>query len=216
MTMEFAKHQQLMLKIDSELRYQQDEIITRIRQMVEDFQIGGRDANKGPFRNALNVAMEATSSLEVIRNYIVYQRGRENNPKDYFWKTKNPEIDSANSGKDLADSVIAAIDNLIEDVDSILKNIEEYSIKEGKQASTQILPEGDELVRLRKDLHLKLVRLYFGYLCREYIGAGASSSKSGNQNQKNSKPSDQKSPGSGSNSALERPNSQTPKPVKRK
>jgi hypothetical protein len=171
MSMEFAKHQQLMLQIDVESRYQQDAIITRIRQMVKDFNIAAAesDPKKSPFRNVMNVAMEPTSSLEVIKTYIRYQSGRRETNKVWIEKFQEQRF---------ANAVITAIDGLSEDTDEILARVHKR-LGEGEIKDRLV----SEQNRLKQDLHLKLAQLYFGYLYREHTAAIGESPRNNSQGQ---------------------------------
>ncbi|MGI0493499.1 hypothetical protein ACN4EG_17085 [Alkalinema pantanalense CENA528] len=172
-----------MLQIDLESRYRQDAIITQIRQIVKNFNIAvaESDPKKAPFRNVLNVAMEPASSLETIKTYIRYQSGRRETNKVWVTTYDNQRF---------ANGVIASIDALSNDVKGILEEVKNrLDDREIKDYLT------DQKDRIEQDLHLKLARLYFGYLYREYTAAigesptqGDRSSKSQSKGQDSPKP----------------------------
>jgi hypothetical protein len=180
MSLEFTKQQQLMLQINLETRYQQDEVITRIREMVKNFKIAAaeRDPKKSPFRNVLNVATEPSASLETVKTYIRYQSGRKENNRVWIVNYQ---------GKRFSEEVTGALDNLKTDVDQIFDRVEQRLVDDKIQSYLAIPTEKD---RLKQDLHLKLVQLYLGYLYREHTAAiGESMSDGGQRSPTNYQPS---------------------------
>jgi hypothetical protein len=169
--LDFTKQQQLMLQINLETRYQQDAVITRIREMVKDFRIADPkdDPRKSPLRNVLNVATEPSASLETVKTYIRYQSGRKETNK--VWITTHNK-------KRFAEEVIKTLDNLRTDVDQVLDRVIER-LADHEIKSYLALPVEQE--RLKQDLHLKLVQLYLGYLYREYTAAIGESVSNGGQ-----------------------------------
>jgi hypothetical protein len=88
---DFGLEEQVILKINREMRYQLDEIILRIRELAKKFNIAST-GEKSPFRNVMTVAVDQSSSLEVIKTYIRYQVGRKDASK--IWK-KDPKFSEA-------------------------------------------------------------------------------------------------------------------------
>ena len=85
MTTSMKLEQQLILRLDREAKKYWDEIITNMQKMAEDFDLA-KTKEKSPFRNVLNVATEANASLEVVKNFIRYQVGRQGSNE--IWKTQ--------------------------------------------------------------------------------------------------------------------------------
>jgi hypothetical protein len=169
--LDFTKQQQLMLQINLETRYQQDAVITRIREMVKDFRIAiaENDPKKSPFRNVLNVATEPSASLETVKTYIRYQSGRKETNR--VWISTYPP-----NGKRFAEAVTEALDNLRTDVDQVFDRVIERLV-DHEIKSYLAFPVEQE--RLKQDLHLKLVQLYLGYLYREHTAAIGESKHNG-------------------------------------
>jgi hypothetical protein len=178
MSLDFTKQQQLMLQINLETRYQQDDVITRIREMVKDFRIAAaeRDPKKSPFRNVLNVATEPSASLETVKTYIRYQSGRRETNKVWI---------ETHKGKRFAEEVTGALDNLRTDVDQVFERVEQRLADDAIQTHLAIPTEKE---RLKQDLHLKLVQLYLGYLYREHTAAIGESTNNGGQSQGGQRP----------------------------
>ena len=147
---------QINLRIEREISKQMDSIIKKMQTIAKDFNIANAD-KRSPFRNVLAVAVEPGSSLEVIKNYIRYQVGRkESSP---IWKLKK--------GDNLfAELVVNQIDGLSNDTQETLKRVEE-NIADNKEISSYLDNENN-LEKLKKELHLKFVQLYLGYLAREH------------------------------------------------
>lgn len=160
--------QQLVLRLDREAKKHWDGIIEKMQEMANNFDIKEIE-EKSPFRNVLNVATEANSSLEVIKNFIRYQVGRQGSNK--IWKTtKNKQL--------FADAVVVQIDDLLkysqEMVEAIAKDINEKmeGFPEKSTEKQLLLNLKERLEKNRTDLirsqHLKLTQLYLGYLSREH------------------------------------------------
>ena len=173
--------EQLILRIDQELRNQLDDIITKMQTLAHKFDIK-RVKERSPFKNVLTVATDPTSSLEVIKNYIRYQAGRKEASK--VWKLEETE----NGKKQVfADAVVQQINDLSENFqkifDSINDSLEEemqFLKEETKNRGNQEFfkkQENLELLknhlqankqRLKQSIHLNLAQLYLGYLSREH------------------------------------------------
>lgn len=160
--------QQLALRLDREAKKHWDEIIEKMQEMAKNFEIKEIE-EKSPFRNVLNVAIEANSSLEVIKNFIRYQVGRQGSNK--IWKTTRDK-------QLFADAVVGQIDDLLkpsqEMVAAIAKDINKKmeSFPEKSTEKELLSNLKDSLDKNRTDLirarHLKLTQLYLGYLSREH------------------------------------------------
>ncbi|KAB8331436.1 hypothetical protein SD80_023270 [Scytonema tolypothrichoides VB-61278] len=148
--------EQLALRIEKQISYQMDEVLGKVRKISRDFSIASKD-KKSPFRNVLAVATDSGSSLEVIKNYIRYQVGRSGSSP--IWTTlKDKEL--------FAKAVVQDLDNLIQDAQAILTRIRKDIPKD--HALEPYLEDNQNRERLKKDIHLKLVQLYLGYLAREH------------------------------------------------
>ena len=115
---------QLSLRIEREISKQLDDLITKMqKELAEEFKIE-QVKERSPFKNVLTVALEPSSSLEVIKNYIRYQLGRQQSSK--IWK-----IEKIENGKKqtFANKVVQHIDELSENFqkifDSIAKSLEQ-------------------------------------------------------------------------------------------
>jgi hypothetical protein len=182
MSLDFMQQQQLTLKVNVETRYQQDVIITQIRQMVKDFNVMD-DSKKSPFRNVLNVATEPGSSLETVKTYIRYQTGRKDGSG--VWKAKY-------QGQSFAEAVIKALDNLSGDAKQIIDRVRNPLGKQEPDETQNRIEEfprtSAEEERLQQDLHLKLMQLYLGYLYRECVAAMGEPTNNGGQSQGGQRP----------------------------
>lgn len=122
---------QLTLRIGQEIRQQMDSILENINKIATEYKIADED-KKSPFRNVLAVAVEPSSSLEIIKNYIRYQVGRGSNASP-IW--------SLRGGKDqklFAQELVNALDNLSEDVDQILARVRESLTKLSEKDITDL------------------------------------------------------------------------------
>lgn len=150
---------QLNIRNEREISKQMDSILLKMQSIAKEFKIADAD-KKSPFRNVLAVAVEPSSSLEVIKNYIRYQVGRkESSP---IWKLKKGD-------KLFAEIVVFQIDSLLEDVQLIFQNIEK-SLSQGDELLSY-LKDSNNHAELKQELHLKLVQLYLGYLAREHTAS---------------------------------------------
>jgi hypothetical protein len=144
---------QLTLRLDKEIQSQLETIIPQMQGIAQEFEIEKAD-KKSPFRNILSFSLE-TSSLEAIKTQIRYQIGRSESSR--VWKIKKP--------RGVFAAVIAdKLGELIEDAKNVLNRIkdnleEEDALKEYIKAREALLEQ---------NIHLKLTRLYLGYLAREH------------------------------------------------
>jgi hypothetical protein len=182
MSLDFTQQQQLMLLINSETRYQQDEIITRIREMMKNFGIPGAKFAKSPFRNVLNVATEPSASLETVKTYVRYQSARGDDKK--IW-------DKRSNGSSFSDVLNQSLENLSDDALAIIKRVEEGLEERLKNTDVEDHLDRERIqliqsyldrkrIRLIQDLRLKLVQLYLGYLYREHVAVANQSDSQDN------------------------------------
>ncbi|MBE9122520.1 hypothetical protein IQ269_17370 [Tychonema sp. LEGE 07199] len=115
--------EQLTLRLETEIRRELDDIIIKMQRIALEFKIE-QVKERSPFKNVLVVATETTSSLEVIKNYIRYQVGRQQSSK--IWK-----LERTDNGKKqiFADAVVLQINELANNfqkiIDSINKSLDE-------------------------------------------------------------------------------------------
>ena len=155
------------LKIDREIGIQMDTIIKKVIVLARAYALGEDEKTEksanSPFKNVLNVSVEPSSSLEVIKNFIRYQTGRKGASK--IWVKRG-----------FADALVSDLENLSQDVSEILQRIEvtgekyeSSSEEESKHPLTQYIDNNS--LAIRRALHLQLVQLYLGYLSREHIAS---------------------------------------------
>ncbi|MEH2295169.1 hypothetical protein [Nostoc sp.] len=151
--------EQLALRVEKGITNQIDEIIRKMVEISKRFAIAGKD-EKSPFRNVLGVSVDSSSSIEVIKNYIRYQIGRRGSSP--IWTTsKDKEI--------FAVALVKELDDLKQDAESIVKNVQK-GIAKGHDLESYI-EESNNRHQLTKQIHMKLVQLYLGYLAREHTAS---------------------------------------------
>ena len=143
----------LTLRLDKEIDVQINTIIPRMQGIAQEFEIEKAD-KKSPFRNILSFSTE-TSSLEAIKTKIRYQIGRSESSR--VWKIQKP--------KGVFALVVAnQLEELIKDAKDILSRVKNILIEE--DTLKEYLESRETLIE--QDIHLKLTRLYLGYLAREH------------------------------------------------
>lgn len=175
--------EQITLRINQELSKQLDDVIVKMQQIANDFDIK-QVKERSPLKNVLTTATDSTTSIEVIKNYIRYQVGRKDASK--IWKLERIE----NGKKEIfANAVIKQIEGLSSNISNIFEDIT-YSIDKelkpflGDNNQDCINPRlGDKQLEkleylkeylhkneatISKHLHLQLTQLYLGYLSREH------------------------------------------------
>ncbi|MGF1498500.1 MAG: hypothetical protein ACFB8W_17000 [Elainellaceae cyanobacterium] len=106
---------QLELRIEKEVRQQMDNTLEGIKNLATEYKIADKD-KKSLFRNVLAVAVEPSSSLEIITDYIHYQVGRGGNASP-IWSLKKDNVLFARE-------LVNAINGLDADVGQILARVE--------------------------------------------------------------------------------------------
>jgi hypothetical protein len=182
---------QLTLRIDQEFSKQLDSVIEAMQVMAKNFRIK-EVKERSPLKNVVAVSTEATSSLEVIKNYIRYQSGRKESTSK-IWQCS---ITKDGKKQIFAQAVVQQIDALSNNVTTIFEDIKidldkSIEVLQGNQASTESentlkdvnAKEDSTQVqnlkalkqyletnqsRLRQSIHLKLTQHYLGYLSREH------------------------------------------------
>ncbi|BAY92691.1 MULTISPECIES: hypothetical protein [unclassified Tolypothrix] len=151
--------EQLALRVEKGISNQMDEIILKLKDLSENFAIANKD-EKSPFRNVLAVAVDASSSIEIIKNYIRYQVGRSGSSP--IWKTQK--------GKDIfAKALVNVLDELDKDAQLIVTKLRKSVPK--SHNLEPYLNDINNQTQLRKNIHLKLVQLFLGYLAREHTAS---------------------------------------------
>lgn len=187
---------QLALRVEREVRQQMDSILENIQEISTEYKIANKD-KKSPFRNVLAVAVESSSSLEIIKNYIRYQVGRGSNSSPIWLLREGPDQ------KLFAQVLVESLDNLSGDVDQIigrintsLSKVSDKDVSEAIEPSPEcqtllayLADEKNQKV-LRRSLHLELAQLYLGYLAREHtaqVGEKEANKEATSSSSKNNK-----------------------------
>jgi hypothetical protein len=155
--------QQLEFRIQKAMGEQIDDIIDRINTIAEKFSIGNED-KKSPFRSVLSNAVSPSASIASIKLFIQCQIG----------KSGASPIWSKRIGNELfATALVLQIEQLIEDANTIVKYIRK-SIPKNNPLNNYV-DNANNQKELTKEIHLKLVQLYLGYLARKHtalVGEG--------------------------------------------
>ncbi|MXV75043.1 hypothetical protein F4Z99_12330 [Candidatus Poribacteria bacterium] len=134
--------QQTNLKMEKAIRSQMETLIPEMQKMADNYNIAG---DKSPYRNVLNVAVDPASDVEVTKNFILYQLGRDQ---------RSPWRNTDNEGKKLGLALVDAIKKLDSNAKLVVKNI-------GRN------PETDK--ELVQQAHRRLMQLYLGNLVRYQV-----------------------------------------------
>jgi hypothetical protein len=149
--------EQLTLRTELEISRQMDDIIKlKILRIAKRFSIASEDP-KSPFKNVLSAATESSASIESVKSYIRCQVGRSGASR--IWKLSKDK-------KLFATAVVEHIDNLMQDAEEILKRVRKSIPKENPL--DKYLADTQNQAQFIKNIHLKLTRLYLGYLAREH------------------------------------------------
>lgn len=163
--------EQLALRIDQGVSQQLDDVVLKVRTISKKFKIE-KVNERSPIKNVVTAATEPITSLEVIKNFIRYQAGRKNASE--IWKLKDP----GDTNSLFADEVVNNLNSLANNCKAILdtleasisKNLEAEDISEVEIERLKAL---DQYLQANKGMilqstHLRLARLYLGYLSREH------------------------------------------------
>ena len=134
--------QQTILKMEKAIRAQMEVLIPEMQEMAYDYKIAG---DKSPYRNVLNVAIDPASDVEVTKNYILYQLGRDQ---------KSPWRNTNSKGEKLGLALVDTIKRLDVKAKLVVENI-------GRD------PEKDK--ELVQRAHRRLMQLYLGNLVRYQV-----------------------------------------------
>ncbi len=142
--------QQTILKMEKAITSQMEELIPEMQQMARDHKLAG---DKSPFRNVLNVAVDAASDVEVTKNYILYQLGRgQKSGRDRVSPWQKWDRNKNMFGLKLVDTITALNKNAEQVVESI-----------GVSLDTDL---GKDLTQ---QAHRRLMQLYLGNLVRYQV-----------------------------------------------
>ena len=137
-------NQQTILKIEEAVRLRMETLIPKMRQMADNYNISG---DRSPYRNVLNVAVDPGSDVEVTKNFILYQLGRDQ---------RSPWRKTAKGGKKFGLTLVDVISGLDKDAEEIVKEIGEA-------------PETEQGRKRKQEVHRLLTRLYLGNLVRYQV-----------------------------------------------
>ncbi len=136
--------QQKILAMEEEIRLRMETLIPKMQEMVGDYNIAG---DRSPYRNVLNVAVDPSSDVEITKNFILYQLGRDRNSPWRKTGTENKKF-----GLALVE-VIAGLDSDAKKVVEAMK--EDLNTESGKNWLQQV--------------HRRLMQLYLGHLVRYQV-----------------------------------------------
>ena len=140
--------QQTNLKMERAISSQMDKLIPSLQRTAREYKLEGE---KSPFRNVLNVAIDATSDVEVTKNYILYQLGRgQKQGRD----RESPWRKTGTDGKKFGLTLVDTITGLNENAKQVVKYIDKN-------------PEKDQ--NLVEQAHRRLMQLYLGNLIRYQV-----------------------------------------------
>lgn len=137
-------NQQTILKIEEAIRLRMETLIPEMREMADNYNISG---DRSPYRNVLNVAVDPGSDVEVTKNFILYQLGRDQ---------RSPWRKTVKGGKKFGLALVDAISELDNEAEEIVKEI-------GGN------PETGPGKQQKREVHLRLMRLYLGNLIRYQV-----------------------------------------------
>ncbi|MTJ07803.1 hypothetical protein [Anabaena sp. UHCC 0204] len=148
--------QQLEFRIQKAIADKMDDVIDKINTIADRFSIGIED-KKSPFRNVVANAVSPSASIAVIKNFI----------KCYIGKSGASPIWSKKIGKDIfAIELVNDLDTLIEYAHDIVRCIRKSIPK--NNPLNQYVDDPSNQTELTKQIHLKLIQLYLGYLARKH------------------------------------------------
>lgn len=164
--------EQLALRLQQKLSQHLDQVITDIEEIAKQFDISSVK-EKSPLKNVLSVAMDTSSSLGVIKVFILSQSGRKDSSP--IWKL---EHNSAGKKTLFCQILVERLYNLSkvshqivseikEDVNEKLESLELDSLQRSNLESLKNYLQNKEQY-IKQSLHLKLTQLYLGYLSRQH------------------------------------------------
>jgi len=148
--------QQLEFRLQKAIAAKMDDVIGKINTIADRFSIGAED-KKSPFRNVLANAVSPSASIEVIKNFI----------KCYIGKSGASPIWSKKIGNDIfAIELVKELDQLIEYANDVVSCVRKSIPK--NNPLNQYVDDANTKRELTKQIHLKLIQLYLGYLARKH------------------------------------------------
>lgn len=138
--------QQTILKMEKAILSQMETLIPSMQKMADDYNLAG---DKSPYRNVLNVAVDPASDVEVTKNFILYQLGRDQ--RDAPWGKQGKK------GKKKFGLV------LVEIISGLGGNAKKVVAAMGEDLNTEL----DK--HWIKRAHRRLMQLYLGNLIRYQV-----------------------------------------------
>lgn len=140
--------QQTILKMEKAICLQMETLIPKMQEMADKYNIAG---DKSPYRNVLNVAVDPASDVEVTKNFILYQLGRDR---------RSPWRKTDSKGEKLGLALVEAIKRLDDNAKRVVKEIGEDMDTESGQHWLQ---------QAHRQAHRRLMQLYLGNLVRYQV-----------------------------------------------
>jgi hypothetical protein len=189
--------EELMLRIDRELRYRTDGVLERLGKLAKAFDIGHQDNSKrSPLRNILLVASDPTASLSTIKTYMRYQAARD--IRILRVKSNNPVY----QGQRFVDAIIAELDGLETEAKEVFRAIQTSLSETHPLLAYFQTPEHERDVQ---DLHLRFIQLYLGSLVREHTALVEEAGKKEPPDDRGRENRDRTPPKNPNNPATQRP-----------
>lgn len=136
--------QRQILKVERAIRLQMETLIPKMQKIADDYDIAGA---KSPYRNVLSVAVDPASDVEVTKNFIRYQLGRDQ---------KSPWRKTGNGSKKLGLVLVDVISGLGDSAKQVLEAI-------GGDSNTELGK------RQLQEVHRRLMQLYLGNFVRYQV-----------------------------------------------
>ena len=136
--------QQKILKMEEAIRSRMEMLIPKMQKIADEYNIAG---DKSPYRNVLNVAVDSGSDVEVTKNFILYQLGRDRN---------SPWRKTGSGDKKFGLVLVEIIGRLSNDAKEIVEAISE---------DPNAVLDKDSL----QHVHRRLMQLYLGNLVRYQV-----------------------------------------------
>ena len=136
--------QQQILAMEEEIRLRMEKLIPEMQKIANDYNIAG---DRAPYRNVLNVAVDPASDVEVTKNFIRYQLGRDQN---------SPWRKTDNGREKFGLVLVDIISELGGDAKKVVETIgEDPNTQSGKRQLQRV--------------HRRLMQLYLGNLVRYQV-----------------------------------------------
>ena len=137
--------QQQILAMEKAIGSQMETLIPEMKKLADEYKLIG---DKSPYRNVLNVAVDPGSDVEVTKNFIRYQLGRDQ--KDSPWRKRGK------AGKNFGLVLVKVISGLGSNAKKVVEAI-------GENPDTE---SGKDWLQ---KVHRRLMQLYLGNLVRYQV-----------------------------------------------